>query len=85
MNRILINLGQRKIAEIASNFSAGSFIDKIAEKDANGMTIPLWKKQMMAKKAAGKANKDEQLVKEIEEKKANSVPDWKKQMAIQGT
>jgi len=70
------------MAEIAENFTMEEFIAKIPHKDQKGNDIPMWKRQMMARKAAEKAKKEaeEEIKKQIEEKKARAIPEWKKQL-----
>lgn len=65
------------VAQLAPTFTVDNFIDKIPDKDA-----PLWKKQMLAKKAAEKAKKDceERLKRELEEKRLSAIPAWKRQL-----
>lgn len=71
-----------KMAEIAQNFTAEEFLVKIPDRDQKGNEIPLWKRQMMARKAAEKAKKEaeEEIKKQVEEKKARAIPQWKKQL-----
>ncbi|XP_069684569.1 espin isoform X2 [Periplaneta americana] len=68
--------------EITRQLTANSFVEKIPEKDATGNPIPAWKRQMMAKKAAERARKEleEQMLKEAEEKRLQSIPPWKRQL-----
>ncbi|PNF25806.1 hypothetical protein B7P43_G11745 [Cryptotermes secundus] len=69
-------------SEITRQLTANSFVEKIPEKDATGNPIPIWKRQMMAKKAAERARKEleEQMLKEAEEKRLQAIPPWKRQL-----
>nr|CAD7397269.1 unnamed protein product [Timema poppensis] len=68
--------------EITKQLNANTFVEKIPDKDATGNPIPPWKRQMLAKKAAERAKKEleEQLLKEAEEKRLQSIPPWKRQL-----
>lgn len=70
------------MAQLAPNFTADEFLKKIPERDQAGNEIPLWKRQMMARKAAEKAKKEaeEEIKKELEEKKAKAIPIWKQNL-----
>lgn len=48
-----------KAKEFASQFTAENFITVIPEVDAQNQPVPLWKRQMLARKAAEKAKKEE--------------------------
>lgn len=73
---------KQMFTEITRQLTANSFVEKIPEKDATGNPIPAWKRQMMAKKAAERARKEleEQMLKEAEQKRLQSIPPWKRQL-----
>ncbi|KAK6630414.1 hypothetical protein RUM43_014759 [Polyplax serrata] len=70
------------VSEISKQLTANNLLEKIPERDATGNPIPPWKRQMLAKKAAEKARKDleEQMKREAEEKRIQSIPAWKRQL-----
>lgn len=74
--------GKEMASEISKQFSVDHFVEKMPEKDSAGNPIPPWKRQMLAKKAAEKARKEmeEQLAKEAEEKRLQSIPAWKRHL-----
>lgn len=55
---------------------------QIPEKDQAGNTIPDWKRQMMAKKAAERAKKDfeERMAQEAESRRLSQIPQWKRDL-----
>lgn len=67
------------VASMIPVFKPEDFVDKISESEPNA---PLWRIQMLAKKAAEKARKEseEKARQEIEEKRSSQVPAWKRQM-----
>ncbi|XP_057325547.1 espin isoform X1 [Microplitis mediator] len=73
---------QNLIMEISKSLSVSSFVDQIPEKDSSGNIIPIWKRQMLARKAAERAKKEleEQIARENEEKRQKAIPPWKRQL-----
>ncbi|KAG9509295.1 Espin, partial [Fragariocoptes setiger] len=65
------------VAQLAPAFSVDNFLDKIGDSDA-----PLWKRQMLARKAAEKARKncEEQVRRELEQRRLNAIPAWKRHL-----
>ena len=58
------------------------FFIQVPQQDPNGGEIPIWKREMMAKKAAEKAKKEaiEKRAQEEEYRKMVSIPAWKRQL-----
>ncbi|KAJ8680614.1 hypothetical protein QAD02_016401 [Eretmocerus hayati] len=73
---------QTLISEISKAFSISNFVEQIPEKDSSGNIIPIWKRQMLARKAAERAKKEleEQIARENEEKRQKAIPPWKRQL-----
>lgn len=71
-----------QMAQIAPHFTVDEYLKKVPDRDPKGNEIPLWKRQMMARKAAEKAKKEaeEEIKKALEEKKAKAIPEWKRQL-----
>ncbi|XP_043228048.1 espin-like [Amphibalanus amphitrite] len=68
--------------EMSKEFTAEAFLSEIPETDAAGNTIPAWKRQMMARKAAERAKiaAEEQRLKDLEQQKMQALPPWKRQL-----
>ncbi|XP_024880123.1 nucleolar and coiled-body phosphoprotein 1-like [Temnothorax curvispinosus] len=73
---------QTLMSEISKAFSVTNFVDQIPEKDSSGNVIPIWKRQMLARKAAERAKKEleEQIARENEERRQKAIPPWKRQL-----
>ncbi|XP_011863377.1 PREDICTED: espin [Vollenhovia emeryi] len=73
---------QNLMSEISKAFSVTNFVDQIPEKDSSGNVIPIWKRQMLARKAAERAKKEleEQIARENEERRQKAIPPWKRQL-----
>ncbi|OAD57023.1 hypothetical protein WN48_02822, partial [Eufriesea mexicana] len=73
---------QNLMSEINKAFNVSNFVDQIPEKDSSGNVIPIWKRQMLARKAAERAKKEleEQIAKENEERRQKAIPAWKRQL-----
>ncbi|XP_017887256.1 espin-like isoform X2 [Ceratina calcarata] len=73
---------QNLMSEINKTFSVSNFVDQIPEKDSSGNVIPIWKRQMLARKAAERAKKEleEQIARENEERRQKAIPAWKRQL-----
>lgn len=69
----------RALAPEMATFKAEDFLDKLPGDESQA---PLWKRQMLAKKAAERARKEhqEKLRLELEERRLSQVPQWKRQM-----
>lgn len=65
-------------------FKAEDYMDKVTQIEPEA---PLWRRQMLAKKAAERARKEheEKVRLEIEERRHNQVPAWKRQMLAKKT
>ncbi|XP_011254235.1 espin [Camponotus floridanus] len=73
---------QNLMSEINKAFNVTNFVDQIPEKDSSGNIIPIWKRQMLARKAAERAKKEleEQIARENEERRQKAIPPWKRQL-----
>ncbi|KOX80036.1 hypothetical protein WN51_06450, partial [Melipona quadrifasciata] len=73
---------QNLMSEINKAFNVSNFVDQIPEKDSCGNVIPIWKRQMLARKAAERAKKEleEQIARENEERRQKAIPAWKRQL-----
>jgi hypothetical protein len=72
--------GLRQAIEAAMPvFRAEDFLHKVSEGEPE---LPLWRRQMLAKKAAERARKEheDKLRLALEEKRLSQVPQWKRQM-----
>ncbi|XP_076386989.1 espin protein forked isoform X5 [Megachile rotundata] len=82
MARVEKTQEQNLISEINKAFNVSNFVDQIPEKDSSGNLIPIWKRQMLARKAAERAKKEleEQIARENEERRQKAIPAWKRQL-----
>lgn len=71
---------KKLVAAMVPVFKAEDFVDKVTESE--GSATPMWRIQMLAKKAAEKARKEceEKCRVELEERRMSQVPAWKRQM-----
>ncbi|XP_067658701.1 espin-like isoform X2 [Haliotis asinina] len=65
---------------LEGEFDPKNFLDQVPEKDSSGQPIPQWKKQMLAKGIAEKAQKEAEERRKIEAEEARfrNVPAWKR-------
>ena len=71
-------LGQL-VSALVPSFKPDDFMDKVSASEPDA---PLWRRQMLAKKAAERARKEceERAKLELEERRLSQVPVWKRQM-----
>ncbi|XP_046584423.1 espin-like isoform X2 [Haliotis rubra] len=71
---------QAPVSRLEGEFDPKNFLDQVPEKDSTGQPIPQWKKQMLAKGIAEKAQKEaeERRKVEAEEARFRNVPAWKR-------
>lgn len=70
---------KQALANLMPDFKPQDFLEKVAESEPNA---PMWRRQMLAKKAAERARQDcqEKLRVELEQRRLSQVPAWKRQM-----
>ncbi|UYV68653.1 ESPN [Cordylochernes scorpioides] len=64
-SKLEVEMEKQQAVDLAQQFKAENFVDKVPDVDANGCAIPLWKRQVLAKKAAEKAKKEAEELRQV--------------------